>query len=158
LSARPTEETETLDTGLVLRSVGYRGTPVADLPFDDARGVIPNENGRVIDPESGMPMPGVYAAGWIKRGPTGVIGTNKYCSAETVSMIFDDFAAGRLATPSAEAEKLTVLLADRSPDQVDYQGWQRIDKAERASGSAVGRPRTKLISIESMLAAAREDG
>ncbi|NMM82989.1 ferredoxin [Rhodococcus sp. SRB_17] len=157
LSARATSETETIDTGLVLRSVGYRGTPVADLPFDEARGVIPNENGRVIDTESGTPIPGVYVAGWIKRGPSGVIGTNKYCSAETVSMIFDDFASGRLATPEADSEKLTVLLADRSPDQVDYQGWQRIDKAERASGAAVGRPRTKFISIESMLAAARAE-
>ncbi len=159
LSARPTETEETIDTSLVLRSVGYRGTPMADLPFDDARGVIPNENGRVIDTETGTPIPGVYVAGWIKRGPTGVIGTNKYCSAETVSMIFDDFAGGRLATPPTEdADKLQVLLADRSPDQVDYQGWQRIDKAERASGAATGRPRTKLISIESMLAAARSDG
>jgi len=73
-------------------------------------------------------------------------------------MIFDDFAGGRLATPTEDADKLQVLLADRSPDQVDYQGWQRIDKAERASGAATGRPRTKLISIESMLAAARSDG
>lgn len=158
LSARPTETEETIDTSLVLRSVGYRGTPMADLPFDDARGVIPNENGRVIDTDTGTPIPGVYVAGWIKRGPTGVIGTNKYCSAETVSMIFDDFAGGRLATPTEDADKLQVLLADRSPDQVDYQGWQRIDKAERASGAAAGRPRTKLISIESMLAAARSEG
>jgi len=73
-------------------------------------------------------------------------------------MIFDDFAGGRLATPAEDADKLQVLLADRSPDQVDYQGWQRIDKAERASGAAAGRPRTKLISIESMLAAARSEG
>lgn len=157
LSARSTTESETIDTGLVLRAVGYRGTPVPDLPFDDARGVIPNENGRVIDLESGAPLPGVYVAGWIKRGPTGVIGTNKYCSAETVSMIFDDFAGMRLSAPSTEAGKLAALLDERSPDQVDYQGWQRIDRAERASGAAVGRPRTKFVSIESMLAAARAE-
>ena len=111
---------------------------MADLPFDDARGVIPNENGRVIDTETGTPIPGVYVAGWIKRGPTGVIGTNKYCSAETVSMIFDDFAGGRLATPTEDADKLQVLLADRSPGSGGLSRLQRIDKAERASGAATG--------------------
>ena len=121
--------------------------------------MIPNENGRVIDTETGTPIPGVYVAGWIKRGPTGVIGTNKYCSAETVSMIFDDFAGGRLATPTEDADKLQVFVGRPVAGiRWDYQGWQRIDKAERASGAATGRPRTKLISIESMLAAARSEG
>jgi ferredoxin--NADP+ reductase len=140
----------------VLRSIGYRGQPVAGIPFDDRRGVIPTENGRVIDPETGAPVPGVYVAGWIKRGPTGVIGTNKYCSAETVRMLIDDFCAGRLDAP-AEREALDRLIAERAPDAVDYQGWQRIDKTERAGGRAAGRTRTKLITIESMLAAARAD-
>ncbi|MFC9765595.1 FAD-dependent oxidoreductase [Rhodococcus jostii] len=156
LSAKPSDVTSTLDTGLVLRSIGYRGQPVAGIPFDDRRGVIPNENGRVIDPETGAPVPGVYVAGWIKRGPTGVIGTNKYCSAETVRMLIDDFCAGRLDAP-AERDALDRLIAERAPDAVDYQGWQRIDKTERAGGRAAGRTRTKLITIESMLAAARAD-
>ncbi|MFZ2173416.1 MAG: FAD-dependent oxidoreductase [Rhodococcus sp. (in: high G+C Gram-positive bacteria)] len=154
LSAKPSGVVETLDTGLVLRSIGYRGQPVADLPFDAGRGVIPNENGRVIDPETGAPVPGVYVAGWIKRGPTGVIGTNKYCSAETVTMLIDDFCAGRLQAP-ADRGGLDTLLSERVPDAVDFQGWQRIDKTERAAGKESGRTRTKLISIESMLAAVR---
>lgn len=158
LGAKPSDVVETVDTGLVLRSIGYRGTPVADVPFDERRGVIPNENGRVIDPESGMPLPGVYVAGWIKRGPSGVIGTNKYCSAETVAMLVDDFAAGRLgAEGAAERDELDRLLEQRAPDAIDFQGWQRIDKAERAQGKATGRPRTKLISVEAMLAAARTE-
>lgn len=156
LSAKPSDHTSTLDTGLVLRSIGYRGQPVAGIPFDDRGGVIPNENGRVIDPETGAPLPGVYVAGWIKRGPTGVIGTNKYCSAETVRMLIDDFSAGRLDAP-ADREGLDRLIAERAPDAVDFQGWQRIDKTERAAGRAAGRTRTKLITIESMLAAARAE-
>ncbi|MEN0134151.1 MAG: FAD-dependent oxidoreductase [Rhodococcus sp. (in: high G+C Gram-positive bacteria)] len=156
LGAKPSDDTSTLDTGLVLRSIGYRGRPVTGVPFDDRRGVIPNENGRVIDPETGAPVPGVYVAGWIKRGPTGVIGTNKYCSAETVRMLIDDFSAGRLDAP-ADREGLDRLIAERAPDAVDYQGWQRIDKTERAEGRAAGRTRTKLITIESMLAAARAE-
>ncbi|MFD4366783.1 FAD-dependent oxidoreductase [Rhodococcus sp. NPDC058521] len=156
LTAQRTDKVEELETGLVLRSIGYRGTPVADVPFDDQRGVIPNENGRVVDPDTGAPVPGVYVAGWIKRGPTGVIGTNKYCSAETVTMLVDDFVAGRLEAPD-NRDALDELLLQRAPDAVDFQGWQRIDKAERAEGKATGRPRLKMISIESMLAAARGD-
>ncbi|WP_072689007.1 FAD-dependent oxidoreductase [Rhodococcus marinonascens] len=156
LGATPSDVTSTLNTNLVLRSIGYRGQPVAGIPFDDRRGVIPNENGRVIDPGTGAPVPGVYVAGWIKRGPTGVIGTNKYCSAETVKMLIDDFSAGRLDAP-AEREAFDRLIADRAPAAVDYQGWQRIDKTESAAGKSTGRPRTKLVTTESMLAAARAD-
>ncbi|MEV0945246.1 FAD-dependent oxidoreductase [Rhodococcus sp. NPDC049939] len=156
LGAAPTETTSTLTTNLVLRSIGYRGQPVPGIPFDDRRGVIPNENGRVIDPDTGAPLPGVYVAGWIKRGPTGVIGTNKYCSAETVRMLIDDFSAGRLGEP-ADHDSFDRLLADRAPAAIDYQGWQRIDKAEGAAGRSAGRPRTKLTDVESMLAAARAD-
>lgn len=154
LGAKRTEKIEGLETGLVLRSIGYRGTPVADVPFDDQRGVIPNENGRVMDPATGEPVIGVYVAGWIKRGPSGVIGTNKYCSAETVTMLVDDFVAGRLQAPD-NRDGLEHLITEKAPEAVDFQGWQRIDKAERAEGKATGRPRLKLISIESMLSAAR---
>ncbi|QNG20345.1 FAD-dependent oxidoreductase [Rhodococcus triatomae] len=156
LVAEPSEQTSTIETGLVLRSVGYRGTPVPDVPFDGARGVIPNENGRVIDPETGRPLPGVYVAGWIKRGPTGVIGTNRYCSAETVSMLVDDYVAGRLHDP-AERDAFETLLAERAPEAIDYRGWQSIDRVERDEGKATGRPRRKLVRIEDMLAAAHRE-
>ncbi|AOW94213.1 ferredoxin [Rhodococcus sp. WMMA185] len=156
LMAKPSDVTTTLTTNLVLRSIGYRGRPMAGIPFDDRRGIIPNENGRVIDPDTGTPLPGVYVAGWIKRGPTGVIGTNKFCSAETVKMLIDDFSAVRLGEPD-EREAFDRLLADRAPAAIDFQGWQRIDKTESAAGKSAGRPRAKLTTIESMLAAARAD-
>ncbi|MFI6398460.1 FAD-dependent oxidoreductase [Rhodococcus coprophilus] len=155
LEARPTGETETLPTGLVLRSIGYRGTAVDGLPFDERRGVLPNQLGRVVDPETGEPVPGVYTAGWIKRGPTGVIGTNKQCSNETVEQILDDFIAGKLPEPVADREKLATLVAERRPEYVDYRGWQQIDKQEKARGSAAGRSRLKFVSVEEMLAASR---
>ncbi|WP_164874131.1 FAD-dependent oxidoreductase [Rhodococcus spongiicola] len=155
LSARATDHTETLETGLVLRSIGYKGLPVADLPFDDRRGVVPNENGRVIDPETGSPIHGVYVAGWIKRGPTGVIGTNKHCSANTVDLLLSDFASGLLTQPGRDQEHLTELIGERQPDAIDYQGWQRIDKKERVLGSESGRARTKIVDVAAMLEAAR---
>ncbi|UTT48267.1 MULTISPECIES: FAD-dependent oxidoreductase [Rhodococcus] len=155
LEARPTGETETLETGLVLRSIGYRGTAPAGLPFDERRGVIPNDCGRVIDAETGAPVPGVYTAGWIKRGPSGVIGTNKQCSAETVEKILDDFVEGKLPEPVADREKLAALVAERRPEHIDYRGWLQIDKQEKSRGSAAGRSRLKFVSIEEMLAASR---
>ncbi|MEE2030987.1 4Fe-4S binding protein [Rhodococcus chondri] len=157
LEARPTGQTETLETGLVLRSIGYRGTPVPDLPFDERRGVIPNNAGRVVDPETGDPIPGVYTAGWIKRGPSGVIGTNKQCSGETVEQLVEDFVAGRLPEPVADREKLSALVAERRPDYVDYRGWQQIDKQEKARGAAAGRSRAKFVSIDELLAASRKE-
>ncbi|QBJ98631.1 4Fe-4S dicluster domain-containing protein [Rhodococcus sp. ABRD24] len=158
LSARPTDRTETLSTGLVLRSIGYKGLPIADLPFDERRGVVPNEGGRVIDPKTGAPIPGVYVAGWIKRGPTGVIGTNKHCSTATVDLLVSDFAAGLLGQPGSDREHLGQLVAERQPDVIDFQGWQRIDKKERALGASSGRSRTKLVDLASMLEAARAEG
>ncbi|MEZ5152629.1 4Fe-4S binding protein [Rhodococcus zopfii] len=155
LEARPTGERETLETGLVLRSIGYRGTPVADLPFDERRGVIPNVEGRVVDPQTSEPLTGVYTAGWIKRGPSGVIGTNKQCSAQTVERLIDDFVAGRLAPPAEDREKLATLVAERRPGFVDYSGWQKIDKQERSRGAAAGKPRQKFVSIAEMLEASR---
>ncbi|RDI24863.1 ferredoxin--NADP+ reductase [Rhodococcus sp. AG1013] len=158
LSAHATDRTETLSTGLVLRSIGYKGLPVADLPFDERRGVVPNENGRVIDPETGTPIPGVYVAGWIKRGPTGVIGTNKHCSAATVEMLVSDFSAGLLGQPGSDREQLGELIGGRQPDVIDFQGWQRIDKKERALGAESGRSRTKIVDLAAMLDAARGEG
>ena len=110
-----TGERETLDTGLVLTSVGYRGVPLAGLPFDEQRGVIPNQSGRVLDGTDGAVLPGRYVTGWIKRGPTGFIGTNKSCAQETVQQLADDFNAGRLAEPAGSAEAFDRLLRARRP-------------------------------------------
>lgn len=150
-----TGATETIETGLVLRAVGYRGVAVPDLPFDDSRGVIPNAGGRVLDPDSGAPIPGVYVAGWIKRGPSGVIGTNKKCATDTVDLLLQDYLAGSLPEPGDDAESLAGLVAERQPDVVDFAGWTAIDKAERAAGKERGRPRVKFIDATSMLDIAR---
>jgi ferredoxin/flavodoxin---NADP+ reductase len=136
LVARPTGETEVIPAGLVLRSVGYKGIALPDVPFDERSGTIPNDRGRVLGAER------VYAAGWIKRGPSGVIGTNKKDAAETVDCLLDDARAGRLRAGSDGS--LEQLLTDKGVDFVDYAGWQAIDAAERAAGEPLGRPRVKL--------------
>ncbi|MFD1814595.1 FAD-dependent oxidoreductase [Rhodococcus gannanensis] len=137
LAAVPTGRTEVVETSLVFRSVGYRGLPVAGLPFDEARGVLPNESGRVEG------LDGVYTTGWIKRGPRGVIGTNRVDSAETVAALLEDFEAGRLSEPTGDREALTALVAERVPGFVDKARWQAVDAAEKAAGRSAGRPRVK---------------
>jgi ferredoxin/flavodoxin---NADP+ reductase len=145
--AVPTDERETLPCGLVFRSVGYRGVELPEVAFDAASGTIPNEGGRV--------EPGVYVAGWIKRGPTGVIGTNKKDATETVELLLDDVAAGRLEAKTATtAAAVDALLAERGIAVVEYSGWSAIDEAERAAGARSGRPRVKLCSWDELLAAA----
>lgn len=152
VAVRPTADTEVLQTGLVLRSIGYRGHALAGLPFDHGAGIISNVAGRVTDPSSGQPLAGVYTAGWVKRGPSGVIGTNKRCSLETVELLVDDYAAHRLPSPTGSAQGLDELINRRQPAQVGITGWRRIDAFERRSGRAAGRPRVKLASFEQMLA------
>jgi ferredoxin--NADP+ reductase len=145
--AVPTEERETLTCGLVFRSVGYHGVELPGVVFDSASGTIPNDGGRV--------EPGVYCAGWIKRGPTGVIGTNKKDATETVELLLADSAAGRLESkPEASAAAVDALLAERGVRVVEYAGWSAIDEAERAAGEEAGRPRVKLCSWDELLAAA----
>jgi ferredoxin/flavodoxin---NADP+ reductase len=151
LVARPTDETEDIECGIVLRSVGYRGEPFAGLPFDESRNTLNNEGGRITDPETGDPLPGVYTAGWIKRGPSGVIGTNKKCAQETVSALLEDLAAGKLPEPSADVDSLIEVLHERHPDVVDYAGWELIDEHERGLGEPAGRPRVKLTRAEELL-------
>lgn len=153
-SVTGTDEVRRLDAGLVLTSIGYRGKPIRDLPFDDSAAVVPNEGGRVVDPASGGPVPGAYVAGWIKRGPTGFIGTNKSCSLQTVHALVADFNAGRLADPLAKPDALDRLVRAHQPDAVDSAGWGAIDAAEIARGSDGGRPRVKFTAIGDMLAAA----
>jgi ferredoxin/flavodoxin---NADP+ reductase len=155
---RPTDageqdDDEVLETSLVLRSIGYHGMPIVGLPFDAANGVLPNDAGRVLD--AGRPMPGVYAAGWIKRGPRGVIGTNRACAQQTVGAMLDDFRRGVLAEPPERLGALDELLRERRIDFVDWSGWQRIDDAELRAGAQQSRARSKLVTVDQLLAASR---
>jgi ferredoxin--NADP+ reductase len=147
-----TEEREVIPCGIVFRSVGYRGVALPGTPFDEAAGTMPNAGGRVLD-ESGVPMPGVYCAGWIKRGPTGVIGTNKKDATETVDLLLEDARAGEL--PVRGSGSIDDLLAERGAQVVTYAGWEAIDAVERARGEEQGRPRVKLCTWDELLAAAR---
>lgn len=149
-----TDETRLLDTGLVLTSIGYRGKPIRDLPYDESSAVVPNDGGRVVEPASGEPVPGAYVAGWIKRGPSGFIGTNKSCSFETVQSLVADFNAGQLTDPVGKPEALASLVHARQPDAIDAAGWRAIDAAEIARGSDEGRPRSKFTDVSAMLAVA----
>jgi ferredoxin--NADP+ reductase len=151
LAARPTGETEDIPCGLVLRSIGYRGTPIPGVPFDEARATIHNAGGRVTKEGADEPVPGVYTAGWIKRGPSGVIGTNKKCAQETVDRLLEDLAAGALPQPTREPAELLDALAERGVDVVDYAGWEAIDVHERTAGEAQGRPRVKVVRREQHL-------
>ncbi len=153
LRPRATEQTESLDVGLVFRSIGYRGVPLAGIPFHQRWGVILNDTGRILDAESQQPLVGQYTAGWIKRGPSGVIGTNKPDAAETVELMLDDLVAGALLSPAhPEAAAIEALVREREPDLVSYDDWLQIDEVERQRGEEQGRPRVKFTSVEEMLA------
>lgn len=169
-----TGETDVVPCGMVIRSVGYRGAPIPGVPFDEGRGIVPNEGGRVVGPaggraEGGGPggvaagrevVPGEYVVGWAKRGPSGVIGTNKADAAATVALMREDLAAGVTAGPDRgggggeagnAAADLAELLRARGVRRVDHEGWQRLDVHETACGKAQGRPRVKLCSVAEML-------
>jgi ferredoxin/flavodoxin---NADP+ reductase len=153
LRARPLDgEPETISCGLVLRSVGYRAVPLPDVPFDERYFVLPNRRGRVLAGD-GEPLPGVYAVGWIKRGPTGILGTNKRDAEETVACLVEDLRNGALAPPP-EPDPIDALLAGRKPDLVTVDGWRAIDGRELAHGRKEQRPRVKLASRDELLAAA----
>ena len=155
LRARAVDEPpETIACGLVLRSVGYRAVPLPDVPFDERAFVLPNERGRVLEPD-GTPLPGVYAVGWIKRGPTGILGTNKRDAEETVTCLAGDLATAALTPPAnPEREQIDALLAERTPDLVTIEGWRAIDALERERGRDEQRPRVKLASRDELLSAA----
>jgi ferredoxin/flavodoxin---NADP+ reductase len=146
-------ETETIDCGLVLRSVGYRAVPLPEVPFDERSFVLPNDHGRVLGTD-GEPLPGVYAVGWIKRGPTGILGTNKRDAEETVSCLAEDLASGALASPQESREQLDSLLAERKPGLVTIEGWRAIEARELEMGREQQRPRVKLASRDELLSAA----
>lgn len=154
LRAEPTGEYEELPVGLVFRSVGYRGVPLLDVPFNDKWGVIFNDKGRVINPATQQPVLGEYCAGWIKRGPSGVIGTNKPDAAETVTCMLEDLAQDLTLQPSQpEPEAMEQLIRQRQPRYVTYQDWLRLNEIELAKGKELGRPRVKFTRVEDMLTA-----
>jgi len=152
LQARPTEKESLLDTGLVLRAIGYRGTPFPGLPFNDRLGVISNSNGRVCDQEK--VFSGVYVTGWIKRGAKGVIGSNKKCARDTVNAFVDDVKAGALESGRFTADRIASIVKERQPQLVDKNAWMKIDHQERVAGRNQQRPRVKMTSLSNMLAVA----
>jgi ferredoxin--NADP+ reductase len=154
LRAQPADApAETIACSLVLRSVGYRAVPLPDVPFDERHFVLPNEAGRVLGPD-GTALPGVYAVGWIKRGPTGILGTNKRDAEETVAALVEDLRGGALPEPEQPGrEAVDTLLAERQPEHVTVEGWRAIDAHERTQ--AEHRPRVKLTTRDELLERAR---
>jgi ferredoxin--NADP+ reductase len=147
----PTGEQELLECGLVIRAIGYRGAPLPDVPFDRERGTIRNVGGRVVG-DDGRPLPAEYVVGWIKRGPTGVIGTNKKDAADTVARILEDLDAGRLGeTAAAAQDDVDAWLHECVPTLVTWDGWEAIDRRECGDGAPQGRPRVKLVRVPEML-------
>ncbi len=154
LVAVPTGEHETLECGLIFRSVGYRGVGLPELPFDERQGTIRNQRGRVVDAD-GSHIAATYCAGWIKRGPTGIIGTNKKDAIETVAQLLEDLHEERLShREEVTADAVETFLADREVQAVMYPGWTSIDELERAAGEKLGRPRVKLRTWDELLEAA----
>ncbi|MCP4358796.1 MAG: FAD-dependent oxidoreductase [Chloroflexi bacterium] len=154
LRPRATEKFEEWPVGLVFRSIGYRGVPIEGVPFNDRWGVILNEHGRVIDPDTNEPVLGEYTAGWIKRGPSGVIGTNKPDAAESVECLLADVRAGKILSPESPAiEAVESFIQERQPRHVRYEDWLKLNEMEVARGQELGRPRLKFTDIEKMLTA-----
>ncbi|NNK48956.1 MAG: FAD-dependent oxidoreductase [Gemmatimonadetes bacterium] len=145
-------EFSTLDAGLVLRSVGYRGVPLPEVPFDSDRHLIPNEAGRVRDGPGGPVVPGEFVAGWIKRGPSGVIGTNKPDAVETVAAMLDEVTGGDAREPaSPDPSAIVALLESRGVRYVTFDDWRKLDEFETMRGDEQGRPRVKIVQVERML-------
>ncbi len=147
-----TDETIEMPCDMVFRSVGYRGIPIEGVPFDERRGVFPNTDGRLIKDDA--PMYGMYAVGWIKRGPSGVLGSNKPCSAKTVETLISDIASLQFA-PARSNEQLLEKLKNAGVDVVSFTEWQNIDALEVEAGQKVGKPREKITIVPELLAAAK---
>ena len=152
LRPRASENTEEAELGLVFRSVGYRGVQLPGVPFREDWGTIPNQDGRVLEAPDGAPVTGLYTAGWIKRGPSGVIGTNRPCSVETVTAMMEDKAAGKTFTPDqTDPASVVGLLESKGVRWLSFEGWQKVDQAEIERGQACGRPRVKICDADEML-------
>ncbi|HEY7026542.1 MAG TPA: FAD-dependent oxidoreductase [Gemmatimonadales bacterium] len=152
LRAEPTGESEMIPAGLVFRSVGYLGTGIPGVVFDAKRGIVPNEGGRVVT-APGTPSQGEYVVGWIKRGPTGVIGTNKPDATETTDHLLEDFISGRLDRTLSSRDEIDRMLAQRGVRVVTWNDWRKLDQLERERGAALGRPRLKFTTVAEMLGA-----
>ena len=158
LRARGTGEYEELpNIQMVFRSIGYKGHPLKDVPFDERGGIIPNDTGRVIDPETKAPIERLYVTGWIKRGPSGVIGTNKADAVETVQLMLEDFRSGQ-APPDVQAvladgQAILALLTRKGVRSVSFPDWQYLDQIEVETGKKIGKPRKKMTTIKEMLTA-----
>jgi ferredoxin/flavodoxin---NADP+ reductase len=156
IQARPTGETESASVGLVFRSVGYRGVAIPGLPFDERRAIVPNDSGRILHTPGGAVIPGAYAVGWIKRGPTGVIGTNKPDAVETAERLLEDWQAGTLPAPAPDRDAILRLLTGRGVDVVSWADWRALDAHEVAAGAPHGAPRCKVTVVAEMLAIVRK--
>ena len=153
LRSRNTDKTEVLPAGLVFRSIGYRGVPLPGVPFNESWGVILNEGGRVIDPETQRPLVGEYTAGWIKRGPSGVIGTNRPDATETVERMLEDLGKAATLQPAhPDAAAFSSFIDERQPQYVSFADWQKLDELEQERGAGQGRPRVKFVTVAEMLA------
>ena len=151
-NVRGTGQFTTWDVQSVYRAVGYRSEAVEGVPFDVDSAVIPNDGGRVIDPATEAPVKGLYATGWIKRGPVGLIGNTKSDAKDTTGMLLDDFANGVLDAPAKpEQEAILELLAERDIPVTTWDGWHNLDAAERALGEAEGRERKKIVEWDQMV-------
>jgi ferredoxin--NADP+ reductase len=148
-AARGTGQTESLACGLLFRSIGYSGVPLPGVPFDAKRGVIPTRDGRVVD-AADVPIAGLYAAGWIKRGPTGIIGTNRADAVATVKSLLADLSAPARGSRMG-SKGLVALLEARGVRTVRYDDWEAIDAEEIARGAAKGKPREKFTRVDEML-------
>ena len=133
----------------MLWAIGCRGTGLAGLPFDEKLGVVENSEGRVVS--GGKSLRGVYVCGWIKRGPKGLVGTNKHCAGQTIRHLLADFGDGKLCRPRKATSEIPELVQRRKPEHVNCHGWQRIDRAERESGRLQGRDRDKMCDVSRML-------
>ena len=154
LRPQATDKFEDLPVGLVFRSIGYRGVPLPGVPFNDSWGVILNKEGRVLDPNTQLALPGEYTAGWIKRGPTGVIGTNKPDAAETADRMIEDLAEGAILDPDeTDSDAIERFIHERQPDYFSYQDWLRVNELEVERGEAEGRPRVKFTLVDKMIEA-----
>jgi ferredoxin--NADP+ reductase len=141
-----------VEAGLVFRAIGYRGEPVPGVPYDDRRGIVPNADGRVKASTDGDVVPCEYVVGWAKRGPTGLIGTNKNCSAATVDLMVEDLPALE-ARPAAHPEAAEKILRERGARFVTFDDWRHLDALERERGEKAGRIRDRFSRVEEMLEA-----